>query len=654
MGVDLYQLGVSGLMASQQQLTTTGHNIANVNTAGYNRQRAEQVTTPAIWVGGNWYGSGVKVDDVTRLFDRYAYRESLLAKSRLSYADTLSTKLSGLDSTLSRGGKVVTDSLQEFYKALNAVADKPGDIGLRQILLDKSDVLSSEMQTLTSTLSSQRELISSEISQVMTRVGEIADEIAALNQKLIANQGVTGGQNDLLDQRDRLLTELSEYVSVSSYEHQSGAISVFIGQGQTLVTEVTALDTQTVPGDPDPLMTEVVLTNRGALVQLDESSLGGKLGALFAYRDDYLKQSLAELDLVAMGIAETINGQQARGLDLNGLAGANLFADINGTSSQQARMLARSGNSGTLVGEIRIDAVGDLTGSDYRVDYNGTDYILTNLTSGAATTLGAPGAGPFATADGFTFVEASGAPSAGDSWIVRPTRNGVANFNVELQQASGIAAATPVAVVASSNNVSSGRVEIAQVNDPVAARALTNMRLEVLEDPPGTFTYTLYDSSNAVMGTGAYTPPEQTIDVPPLPAPAAFSLKISGQPSGQAPFAPERFDIRDAFGVGNGDNALKLAATQSQKILKDGQFAFNEAITANANLIGAQASSAEASYQSAGVMNEQAVARIASASGVNLDEEAANLLRYQQAYQASARIVSVAQTLFDTILQSVR
>ncbi len=654
MGVDLYQIGVSGLMAAQQQLTTTGQNIANVNTDGYSRQRAEQVTTTPIWTGNNWYGSGTKVNDVARVFDRYAYREQLLAQTRYSYADTMNNKLSGLDSTLSRGGKIVQDSLQQFYGALNAVADKPSDIGLRQIMLDKAAVLSAEFYTLTSTLTTQHNLISEEIRQVGTRIGEIGDEIANLNERLISTPAVNGAPNDLLDQRDRLLTELAQYVSTSSYEHPSGAISVYIGQGQTLVAETSAFDTAVVAGDPDPLQSELVLVNRGIQIKIDERSLGGQLGALYDYRDGYLKQSMAEIDLVAMSISEVMNDQQARGLDLNGLAGSPLFADINGAAAQGQRILGMAANGGTLTGAIRIDDVGALSATEYQLDYDGSDYILTDRVTNTTTNLGPAGSGPFTTAAGFTFIESSGAPAAGDRWIIDPTRAGSSNFAMELQQASGIAAASPVEVVANSNNVSSGVVEVSNVVDPVAARALAPMRLEVLESPVGTFTYTLFDGSNAVIDSGGYNPPEQEIAVPPLPAAAAFSLKVRGQPSGVAPFAPERFDIRDAFGTGNGDNALQMAATQMNKVLKNGQFAFNEALTANVNLIGSQAAAAEGSFNSADIMLDQASGRLSAIAGVNLDEEAANLLRFQQAYQAAARVVTVAQTMFDTILQAAR
>lgn len=654
MGVDLYQVGVSGLMAAQQQLTTTGHNITNVNTQGYSRQRAEQISTSPVWTGNNWYGTGTRVNDVTRVFDRYAYREQLLAQTRYSYAETMTNKLSGLDSTLSRGGKIVQDSLQQFYGALNAVADKPSDIGLRQIMLDKADVLASQFNTLSSTLATQQSLVTEEIRQVGTRIGELGAEIADLNRRLISTPSVHGAPNDLLDQRDRLLTELGQYVSVSSYEHASGAISVYIGQGQTLVAETESFSTAVVPGDPDPLMTEIVLVNRGIHVKVDERSLGGQLGALYDYRDGHLKQSIAEIDLVAMGISQVMNDQQARGLDLNGLAGSPLFADINGSGMQGQRMLGMTANGGSLSGSIRIDDVGALSGTEYQLDYDGSDYILTDLATKTTTNLGPSGSGPFTTAAGFTFIETSGTPAPGDRWIINPTRNGSSNFSMDLNQANGIAASASVEVVANSNNVSSGVVEVSSVVDPMAARALSPMRLEVIEATPGVFTYTLFDGSNAVIDTAAYNPPEQEIAVPPAPAVAAFTLKVRGEPSGVAPFAPEKFEIRDAFGTGNGDNALQMSATQMNKLLKNAQFAFNEALTANVNLIGSQASAAESSFNSADVMLEQASARTSAISGVNLDEEAANLLRFQQAYQAAARVVTVAQTMFDTILQAAR
>ncbi|GAA0815481.1 flagellar hook-associated protein FlgK [Colwellia asteriadis] len=676
MSVSLYQSGVSGLLASQQQLATTGHNIANVNTEGFNRQRAEQNATLGFQSGGNFIGTGTYIDNIARLYDQFSHKEQLLNQSNLGQADSLNGKLSQLDRLMSHSGEAVMGSINQLYQSINGVVDNPSDAGLRSIVLNQASVLSSNFNDLSNEFNNMTKAVNGEIDQVVNKISEISVELAKTNEAILYSQNLkeTGQANDLLDKRDQLIGELSQYTSVNTIEDQHGVMTVMIGQGVTLVAGITPLTMQVNAGDPDPLKTELRLVGPNGSVAMSEQKLGGSLGASFEFRDEHLSQTKKDIDRLAMAISSTLNTNQASGLDLNGIQGANMFSDINTLQLQQGRVSSPSTNTGNLAAQVNITDISLLPAAEFEVRYDGTNYIMTNMSNGNTENLGAPGSGTYTPSSpdyGFEFIETSGAPVAGDVLTLQPTKDGAALFKTILNDGSAIAASSAVNVTPSTNNVSDGKVAITNVTDPAAARTFastTNQGLlvDVYESSPGTFSYRVYDGDP---NTPPPTPPSVVgaitsgtflagnsvvIDMPPAPATAAFQFEISGQPVGQGVLAPEKYTIGDAFGIGNGGNALSMAKTQTEKVINGGTESFSQNLAVSTATVGSKASNAELVSDTAQALYNQAYNRNQSISGVNLDEEAANLLKFQQAYQASSQIISVANTLFDTILAAVR
>lgn len=677
MTVGLYQTGVSGLLAAQQQLATTGHNIANVNTEGYTRQRAEQSASVGLNNGSNYIGSGTYIQDITRLYDQFSYKEQLLNQSNLGNADFLQASLSQLDQIMSTSGDSLVGSIAQFYLGVNSVADNPNDLGLRSIVLNQAGVLSTDFNQLNDNFEQMGKAVNGEIEQIADKISKISVEIAKLNETILHAQKLTdaGQPNDLLDQRDRLINELGQYTRVTTVEDQSKVMTVMIGQGTTLVAGITPLTIEVAAGNPDPKKTQLRLSSGGSNVALDGSKLGGALAANFEFRDVHLKQVGNEIDRLAMAISSTLNESQKTGLDLNTLEGRNLFTDINTTQLQQGRVLAPTSNTGSLQAQVNVSDVSLLPTDEFEVRFDGTDFIMTNLTDQSITNLGTPGsgtpAGTHTTAFGFEFIETAGAPIAGDAYIIEPTKNSAALMAATLIDPNGIAASASVEVSPSSSNVSDGKVSIINVSDPVAARNFTSvtnqgLMVDVYESAPGTFSYRVYDADPStppptppsVVGaitSGTFTTGNSAvIDMPPLPATAAFQFEISGQPTGQGVLAPEKFTINDAFGLGNGNNAVAMAKTQEQSILNGSKETFSQSLGISTAVVGAKASNADLSADTAQALYTQAYNRNQETSGVNLDEEAANLMKFQQAYQAASQIISVANTLFDTILAAVR
>jgi flagellar hook-associated protein 1 FlgK len=659
MTINLYQTGVSGLLAAQQQLATTGHNIANVNTEGYTRQRAEQEATTGLSNGSNYLGSGTYIQDITRLYDQFSYKEQIMNQSNLSNADSLNTRLTQLDQIMSTSGDAVKSSLTEFYKSLNSVADNPTDSGLRSIVLNQASTLSNNFNELTDGFDTMTKAVNGEISQVANRISEISYELASINETIMHTQDITqvGEPNDLLDSRDQLISELSKYTSVTTLTDNNDVMTVMIGQGKTLVAGITPMTVQVTSGDPDPLQTELKLVGGYGSVGIIGSNLGGSLGASFEFRDEHLEQTRSEIDRLAMAISSTLNDSQASGLDLNGLQGANIFTDINTTQLQQGRVLAHAKNTGSTQAQVTINDVSLLPTDELEIRFDGTDFTLHNLTNGSSENLGAPGAGiPAGTHTtsspdyGFSFVE-TGVPVSGDTFSIKPSNNGAALMQATLTDGNAIAASTAVAVTPSSNNISDGKVVITNVTDPVNAKA-ANITVDVYESSTGVFTYSVYNTASPIpiIDSGTYNS-GGTKSIDTL---AGFQIEISGDLVGSGVFAPESFTIGNAFGVGNGNHAVAMAKTQELGITNGGKETFSQSLAVSTSVVGSKASGAELTADTAQALFTQAYNRNQATSGVNLDEEAANLLKFQQAYQAASQVISTANTLFDTILSAVR
>jgi flagellar hook-associated protein 1 FlgK len=668
MTVSLYQTGVSGLLAAQQQLATTGHNISNVNTDGYTRQRAEQNATLGQVNGSNYIGSGTYVQDITRIYDKFSYKEQLINQSNLGSADSLHARLTQLDQVMSTSGTAVAGSIEQFYQALNGVADNPNDSGLRSIVLNQAKTLSSDFNELTNNFDLMAKSVNGEIEQVASKISKISLELAKINESILHTQGLNqaGKPNDLLDKRDQLVSELGKYARVNTIEDKNGVMTVMVGQGTTLVAGITPLTISVSAGDPDALQTELRLVGPNSSVAIDGSKLGGSLAASFEFRDEHLSQSRSEIERLAMAISSTLNDSQASGLDLNAKQGANIFTDINTTQLQQGRVLAHSDNSPNTQAQVNITDVSKLTTDKFEVRFDGTDYQMNNLTnpSAAPITLVALGGGVFDSTLGFEFIETGVAPALGDTFTIIPTKNSAALMQATLTDGNAIAASSAVEITPSTHNVSDGEITITSVSDPEASRTYTNvtnsgLTVDVYESAANTFTYRVYNSATpppaATIATGTYASGASTlVDLPPSPSAPAFQIKLSGDLVGSGTNARETFTIGDAFGVGNGNNAVAMAKTQEQGVTNGNKETFSQSLGISTSQVGSKASNAELVADTAQALFTQAFNRNQETVGVNLDEEAANLLKFQQAYQAASQIISTANTIFDTILAAVR
>tara|TARA_R110000823_G_scaffold47903_12_gene121862 strand:+ start:12819 stop:14735 length:1917 start_codon:yes stop_codon:yes gene_type:complete len=635
---DLLNLGSSALLSLQRAIATTGHNISNVNTEGYSRQRVNFATQPPQFSGGSYVGNGVAVDSVERFYDQYLtseVRERTSSQSRFQTFYDLSSRLDGLLADPATG---LGSTLESFFGALQDVANSPASLPERQVLLGEARVLADRFHYLDSNFRNLGAELDGRIEASVGEINALAENIARLNQEVSQAFAVAQGQppNDLLDQRDQLVRELAERIDVTVVDASGGAVNVMIGNGQPLVVGATSQPLRTGPSATDSTRLIVGADSPGGtLTSLERFLNGGELGGLLDFREQVLDPAMNQLGLVATGITAVVNDQHSLGMDLNGQPGGDFFRPLSAASSAQASNSGASSVS-AVIGDARA-----LTGADYRVQFDGAQWTLTNLSTGAAQS----GAGPF-NVDGLE-ISVAGAPVAGDTFIVQPTARNAALFELALSDPRGIAAAAPLRAGSDAANAGSASIAGPTVNSsaglPLAGPVTLTFNPNALgAGQPG------FDVSGIAGGPLAYNPASEsggksfTL--------GGFDFSVSG-----APQAGDALSIvNNTGGSGDNRNALALASLQTSNTLYGGTASFQAAYSGMVADIAVQTRQAETGSRTEGVLLEQAVASRESLSGVNLDEEAANLIRYQQAYQAAAQMIAVADQLFQTLLTATR
>lgn len=635
---DILNIGVSALTSLQQAMSTTGHNIANVNTEGYSRQQANFVTQQPEFLAGYYIGTGTTVSTIERSFDQYLQTGVNTRTSSFEGAQVSSELANRLDGLLADPAVGLAPALDSFFASLQDVANNPGSIPERQVLLGEAQALAERFHYLDNNISETNGEVNQRLELAVAEINSLSQDIADINKQISAAIAKAPGQspNDLLDARDLLVTKLSEKVSVSTIPQPNGSLNVTIGNGQALVVGFTAQELQTArdPNDPTQLLVGAA-TPSGEITDLSRFLQGGELGALLDFRGDVLNSTRNQLGLLATGVATSINEQHSLGLDLNGQPGGDFFSPL------QAVTTAQTGNSGLSSASTVIDDVGGLTGDDYSLRYDGAQWNLTNLTTQASQT----GAGPF-TVDGLT-ISVAGAPVNGDAFTIQPTRQAAGAITVALSQPEQIAAAGPLRSQENLSNIGSAQLDGLTVTDASGLPLPTPVTLSFNPDALGVGVPG-FDVTGIAGGPLAYNPATEGNG-------KTFSLGGAEFVISGAPEAGDEFVIENNTG-GSGDNrnALALGELQTSRILFSGSASFQDTYSRTVAEIGVYARQSQSSVATEGVLLEQSVAARNSVSGVNLDEEAANLIRFQQAYQAAAQMIAVADQVFQSLLNATR
>jgi|MGYP003633582641 flagellar hook-associated protein 1 FlgK len=640
MSIDLLNIARTGVQASQAQLGVTSNNIANANTEGYNRQVATQSSLESQRLGNSFYGTGTYVSDVKRVYNEFAARELRIGQTSMSAAETSYSKLSELDQIYSQIGKMVPENLNNFFASINSVADLPTDLGIRTNSLSSAQQLAAGLNQMQSQLDGQVKQTNSQIESITTRINEISKELGSINLELMKSQGQ---DSQVLDKQDALILELSQYAQVNVIPLDTGAKSIMLGGSVMLVSGEVSMSMGMSTGDPYPNEPRINASIGDKTLNVDPSKLGGQLGALFSFRDDTLLPASTELGQLALGIADTFNEMQSKGFDLNGDIGSDIFRDINDPLMASGRVGSNSTNSGTAAMSVNIDDVGALSGGSYQLGYTTLGgYQLTDTQTGKQTTLTLSGS-QLTGGAGFSINIDSGAIADGDKFEIRPTAGAATGLKVVMADPKGIAAAGPQ-ITPNTTNSGELAVKVNVINRTDANFPVTNSELSVRVNTAAN-TFEVFDAAGtSVGGPTAFTPPQINTGF-------GFSFEIDDQSTAGV---TDTFTFDLSFAEGDNSNAVEMAKLSDTKLMNNGTGTLTSVFENTKLDIGSQTKSAEVRVGSATAIYQQASTRVQSESGVNLDEEAANLLRFQQSYQAAARIMTTAQTIFDTLLSSVR
>lgn len=557
--MSLLNIGSTALNANQAALSTTSYNISNINTDGYNRQRTEFGTSLPNFEGSHYLGSGVNVESVKRLFDDFLATQVRVFTSQESQSNTVFEFARQVDDLLGSPELSLSSGFEDFFDSVNEVANDPTSIPARQVMLTQADILANRFNTLSEQLSGFKDQVNLNLEQNVKDINNLTKGIAEVNQAILeASSSKSIPPNDLLDQRDQLINELSSLVSVSTIKESDGSVNVFIGSGQAVVVGKTDVSLSIVPNASDPTQNEIGYGPNQIMISNQLS--GGSIGGLLTVRNDVISAAESDMDALAASVTNVMNEQHQKGVTLSGAAGGNLFLP---------------------------------TGAD-------AASIRLAITDPRDIAVGLP-------------VLAS---------------NNVANTGTAQVDIASIDGATPLTL-------------------PLLASNIT------LSYDATTQQFTITDGVDSA--TFAYDPTLQSgsdIDLSTATSgwatPVDLSVTVSGVPANG-----DVITIGNSSANGDNRNALALADLQVAKLLNGNSQSFGDFYGVLVANVATRTQQAEVGQKTQSGLLNQTVQRYESVSGVNLDEEAANLIKFQQSYQAAAQIISVSNTVFNALLTAV-
>ena len=623
---NLLATGSSALIAFQRALSTVGHNVANINTPGYSRQRVELEARDATYFGYGYQGNGVQIVDVRRMADSLATSRLLDSGGELARLQQLSTLSSRLDQLFSEKATGISAPWSSFFDSVNALSSNAAGSADRESVLAQANALVTRFRQIDQHLDGLDTEVNAGLTAATGEVNRLAKEIAQLNGQIGGSSSPSG---DLLDRRDQLISELVAFTGGNAATQDGGLVNVFSAGGQPLVVGAAASTLVTVPDPYRPERLQVALETNGQRVTLDKRALGGQIGGLVEFRTTVLDPAMAELGRIATSLAQTFNEGHRAGMDQYGQMGADFF------TLPAPRLSSNANNTGNASLTTSVGNVAGLNAQNVLLRFDGAAWVATHPDTGASIPMTGTGtaADPLVV-NGIEVVLASGTPAANDRFLLQPTAGAAGNLGVAITDPGRIAAATPVKATTDLANTGSGKLSGLKVTDAANAGLLAPADIEFLDATQYT-----------INGTGpfAYTP-GQTI------AYNGWSVVLDG-----APAAGDTFSVGPT-GANSSDNgnAKLLSNLDDARVLNGGTLTLNGAIGGLTTQVGSAARQADYSAQAQQVIHDQAQAARDAVSGVNLDEEAADLMRLQQAYQAASQIIATADTLFQSLLAATR
>jgi flagellar hook-associated protein 1 len=691
----LMSIGSRAMTANYTALQTSGHNIANAGVQGYSRQTVEMGTAQPQFTGGGYVGAGVDLQTVARSHNEFLTREAAATRSTAQADDARLNMLQKLEALFVPGEGGLGYAAGQFLNSMADLASQPSDLSTRQTVLARAGDFADRFRTTAEQIESIQADVRAATRDAVSAINGLASSLAQLNSKIVSGLSLGQPPNDLMDARDRLVQELSSLIQLTTIDQTDGSKSIFVTGGQVLVmgANASAFVVQEDKMDPEHRI-GLAISSGGAVRDIDPTTLGGgSLAGWLDFQNDDLVQGRVLLGQMAMSLAGNVNQQQALGLDLAGYQGepifdfgeVSLFSKLNddGTLSQGQAVRPAPTNSETANGgqpgqlDLRIDDYSQLKAAEYELSFNTAQqaWMLRPMAKGVPSDKDAVllNASTPRDADGFYLVDGlkldisrlgdGTADAAGDRYLLQPVTYAALDLTTAMDDFRGVAAASPVFAQAQSSNIGTGTVDTVSLTDTEWVKAVS-------EDASQSLSLSIRFGANGEWGLDQATWPAG-LTVPSV----TNGTWVAGQPIELGglqlnlkgvPREGDIFTIQATTVVNqNNGNALSLLNLRDQGLVgrKRSEFdpqvfvdgtTFTDAYASALADIGVRVQGALSSAEVSASVADQAEQRRAGDAGVNLDEEAARLLQYQQSYQAAAKILQVAQTVFDTLLQAGR
>ncbi|MFP4902714.1 flagellar hook-associated protein FlgK [Paraburkholderia sp. BR14261] len=662
---NIFSIGLSGLQAAQIGISTTGENISNSTTAGYTVEKPVYQESAGQYTSNGYLGSGVTTATVQRAYSQYlttAVNNAQTASSSYTASYNLATQLSNLVGSPTSG---IATAITNFFTGLQNVSNSPSDTAARQTVLSDAQTLATQINAASQQYDAMRQSVNTQLTSAVSQINTYTQQIANLNAQITSASSSGQQPNQLLDQRDQAVANLSQLVGVQVVQGSTG-YSVFLGNGQPLVVSSQSYNLGTQPSSTNPQELAVTwqglngasAASQGAPQVLSSAALqGGTVGGLVSFVSSTLDPAESQLGAIVTSFAAQVNSQNALGLTLSGGAGGNLFTVGNPLVTASST----NPDTQTTVSATLTNSTQPLT-DNYKLSYDGTNWNLTDTTTNSLVATQPNGTAPIKIG-GFS-ITPSGTVSAGDSFMIQPTAGALASFSVSTSDPAAIAAATPVVVSASTKNAGTATVSQGTVGAGYSTSALpVTLSYASTSTTTGTLSGFPVGSKVQVTVAGSSTPTTYTITSNTTPvsydattgATIAImdstgtvtnaSFTMTGTPSNNDTFTV----AGNKSGTQDGRNALAIANLTSSTAYT-GSTTLTTAYANYVNSIGDTASQLKASNTSQQSLVTQLTSQQQSVQGVNLDEEAANLLQYQQLYQANSKVIQTAASLFQTLL----
>ncbi len=618
--------GTSALLAFQRALGTVGHNVANATTPGYSRQRVELAARPGQGTSTTYIGQGVDVDRLRRLADGLVFARQIDSSSEMGRLEQMASLSSRVDALLSGESTSLSQPWSAFFGAARGVVSDPTSPVARSQLITSGQQLATRWRSLDQQLATVEKDTDQKLVATVTDANRLAGEIAALNRDIAASG--TNASPDLLDARALRVDQLAKLVGAETVEQDDGSLNVFTTGGQALVLGGRAMQLATTPDPYRPDRLQIALEGPNGAIRLPSTAIGGEIAGLLEFRGRVLDPARAELGRAATTFAVAFNEAQRAGVDYNGAPGTDFF------SIAPPRVDEHASNTGTATIAASVADIDALTGHDFVLRFDAGTWSATRADSGEAIALSGTGAGADPLRIGGLELVVGGAPANGDRFSVSPTAGASASLKVVLQDPAGIAAAAPLQGVADTANLGTASVGATQVTDAAAFAGFSGASIEFIDDDQytidgaGPFAYT---AGTPITGSG-------------------WSLALEGTPAAGDRFTLSRTPPRSA----DNGNARAFAALDSAALLDGGTTSLTNGLSQLTARVGSTARHADLTLEAQQAIHAQVEAERESVSGVNLDEEAADMLRFQQAYQAAAQVIATADNVFQSLLGAIR